>query len=93
MQRTIPIVAIRESIFPHTVYNPLFGRNKSMNPLMPAFQGDKIVAIFNQKDPNTDNPEPSDLHEIGTIATGKSNDVNRYEVHAMIQEGSQSPLR
>ena len=86
MQRTIPIVAIRGSvIFPHTDSILSFGRSKSIDAVNAAFQDDRIVAIFNQKDPNTTEPKISDLYEIGTIATVSQMMSTDNEIHAMIK--------
>ena len=84
MQRTVPIVAIRGSVvFPHTDTIISFGRNKSIDAVNAAFQDDKIIAIFNQKDVNTDDPAVSDLYEIGTIATVSQMMSTDNEIHAI----------
>jgi ATP-dependent Lon protease len=86
VQRTIPIVAIRGTVvFPHTDSILSFGRNKSIEAVNAAFQDDKIVAIFNQKDPNTTEPSAEDLYEIGTIATVSQMMSTDEEIHAMIK--------
>jgi len=85
-QRTVPIVAIRDSvIFPHTDSILSFGRNKSIDAVNAAFQDDKIIAIFNQKDPHNTNPSPADLYEVGTIATVSQMMSTEDEIHAMIK--------
>ena len=86
VQRTVPIVAIRGNvIFPHTDSILSFGRNKSIDAVNAAFQDDKIIAIFNQKDPNLVDPKISDLYEIGTIATVTQMMSTDEEIHAMIK--------
>src|SRR5260221_3879990 len=86
MQRTIPIVAIRGSvIFPHTDSILSFGRSKSIDAVNAAFQDDRMVAIFNQKDPNTTDPRVTDLYEVGTIATVSQMMSTDNEIHAMIK--------
>src|SRR5258708_35796692 len=86
MQRTIPIVAIRGSvIFPHTDSILSFGRSKSIDAVNAAFQDDRIVAIFNQKDPNATDPKVSDLYEMGTIATVSQMMSTDNEIHAIIK--------
>jgi len=68
--RRVPIVAIRGSVvFPHTDALLSFGRPKSMSAVNSAFQEDRVVAIFTQKDPRTGEPKEEDLYQIGTIAT------------------------
>ncbi len=85
-QRTIPIVAIRGSVvFPHTDSILSFGRSKSVDAVNAAFQDDKIIAIFNQKDPNVKDPGLSDLYEVGTIATVTQMMSTDDEIHAMIK--------
>lgn len=54
------------------IQTPLFpsgGRAKSVAAVNSAFQDDRVIAIFSQKDPRTADPEMEDLHTIGTIAT------------------------
>ncbi|HWA52109.1 MAG TPA: endopeptidase La [Patescibacteria group bacterium] len=85
-QRTVPVVAIRDSVvFPHTDSILSFGRAKSIDAVNAAFQDDKIIAIFNQKDPNVTDPTPEDLYEIGTIATVTQMMSTDDEIHAMIK--------
>src|SRR5260221_91411 len=91
MQRTIPIVAIRGSvIFPHTDSILSFGRSKSIDTVNAAFQDDRIVAIFNQKDPNTTEPKISDLYAIETISVEerlkKVIELIGHEVNVLVRE-------
>lgn len=68
--RRIPVVAIRGSVvFPHTDAVLTFGRKKSVNAIETAFRGDRVVAIFTQKNPRIADPDIKDLHKVGTIAT------------------------
>ena len=70
MTRRVPIVPVRGSVvFPHTDTLLSFGRTKSVLAINSAFQEDKVVAIFTQKDPRTADPGLEDLNSIGTIAT------------------------
>src|SRR5258708_7046110 len=86
IQRTVPIVAIRGAVtFPHTDSILSFGRPKSIDAVNAAFQDDKIIAIFNQKDINTNDPKVEDLYEVGTIATVSQMMSTGDEIHAMIK--------
>lgn len=86
IQRTVPVVAIRGSVvFPHTDTILSFGRSKSIDAINAAFQDDKVIAIFNQKDPNANDPEVQDLYEVGTIATVTQMMSTDDEIHAMIK--------
>ena len=68
--RTVPIIAIRGSVvFPHTDTLLSFVRNSSVNAADSAFEKDRLVAIFTQKDARINNPNKEDLYEIGTLAT------------------------
>ena len=76
--RSVPIVAVRGSVvFPHTDSLLSFGRQKSVAAINAAFGGDRVVAIFTQKDQRTQDPSFEDLYEIGTIATVFVNSVTR----------------
>src|SRR5438093_719722 len=81
-----PIVAMRGSVvFPHTDTLLSFGRPKSIAAINTAFQEDKVVAIFCQKDPRLSDPGQEDLYEIGTIATITQMMSTEGEVHALVR--------
>ncbi len=85
LYRKVPILAIRGSVvFPHTDAILTFGRQKSVNAVNAAFQEDKVVAIFTQKDPKTTEPTKEDLYQIGTIATITQMMSAEGEVHAVV---------
>ncbi len=84
--RRVPIVPIRGSVvFPHSDTLLSFGREKSVAAVNSAFQEDKVVAIFTQKDPRTGDPTKEDLYEIGTIAVITQMMSTEGEVHALIR--------
>ncbi len=84
--RRVPVVPVRGSVvFPHTDTLLSFGRVKSISAVNSAFQEDKVIAIFSQKDPRTANPGIEDLHEIGTIATITQMMSTDGEIHALIR--------
>ena len=84
--RRIPIVAIRGSVvFPHTDNLLTFGRPKSVSAVNTAFQEDKVIAIFTQKDPRTGDPLEEDLYKVGTIATITQMMTTEGEVNALIR--------
>jgi len=86
LSRQVPIVAIRGSVvFPHTDTILTFGRPKSVNAVNSAFQEDRVVAIFTQKDARTSDPDQEDLHSIGTIATITQMMTSDGEVNAIIR--------
>src|SRR3990167_8742650 len=84
--RRVPVVAIRGSVvFPHTDAILSFGRPKSVSAVNTAFQEDRVVAIFTQKDPRTADPMEDDLYPIGTIATITQMMTTEGEIHALIR--------
>lgn len=86
MSRTVPVVAIRGSVvFPHTDSILSFGRARSVSAVNAAFQDDRVVAIFSQKDSSDTEPEAEDLSKIGTIAVITQMMTSDGEIHAMIK--------
>ncbi len=84
--RTVPIVAIRgTAIFPHTDSILSFGRPKSVASVNAAFQSDRVVAVFAQKNDRIANPVSTDLYEIGTLATITQMMTAEGEIHAMVR--------
>lgn len=84
--RRVPIVAIRGSVvFPHTDAVLTFGRKKSVSAVNTAFQEDRVVAIFTQRDARTPDPDKEDLYKIGTIATITQMMSTEGEIHAVVR--------
>ena len=84
--RRVPIVAIRGSVvFPHSDALLQFGRPKSISAINSAFQEDRVIAIFTQKDPRTSEPGQEDLYKIGTIATITQMMTSDGDVHALVR--------
>jgi ATP-dependent Lon protease len=92
--RRVPIVPVRGSVvFPHSDTLLSFGREKSVSAINSAFQEDKVVAIFTQKDPRTADPAREDLYEVGTIATITQMMSTEGEVHALIRGQARISLK
>lgn len=84
--RKVPVVAIRGSVvFPYTDTILSFGRRKSVRAVNAAFQEDKVIAIFTQRDARTSHPSQRDLYEIGTIATITQMMQSDGEIHAIVK--------
>lgn len=84
--RQIPIVAIRGSvIFPHTDSVLSFGRKKSVSAVNSAFQDDRVVGIFSQKDSRLPDPSGEDLSKVGTIVTITQMMSTDGEIHAVVR--------
>lgn len=92
--RRVPIVPVRGSVvFPHTDTLLSFGRTKSITAINTAFQEDRVIAIFSQKDPRTADPGKEDLQEIGTIATITQMMSTDGEIHALIRGQARISLK
>ncbi|MFY8349037.1 endopeptidase La [Pseudoalteromonas sp. SSM20] len=66
----IPVLALRDVVvYPHMVIPLFVGREKSIKCLEAAMDNDKQVLLVAQKDSNIDEPESSDIYEVGTVAT------------------------
>jgi len=86
---THPVIAIRNSVlFPHMVMPIGAGRERSLASIEAALAGDRLVAIFPQKDPNHEDPGPDDLHPVGTLARIEkaSRGQNGYQLVLLGQE-------
>jgi ATP-dependent Lon protease len=84
--RRVPVVAIRDSVvFPHTDTLLTFGRKKSVLAINSAFQEDRVIAIFTQKDPKTPDPTEEDLYKVGTIATITQMMSTDGEIHTLVR--------
>ena len=92
--KNVPLVAIRGSvIFPHTDTLLSFGRKKSVVAVNNAFQGDRVIAIFTQKDSRTGDPSEEDLYKIGTIATITQMMSTEGEIHALVRGQARVELK
>lgn len=85
-ERTVPIVALRGSVvFPRVEALLTFGRPKSKTAVNASFNGDKLLAVFTQKDARVTDPSEEDLYEIGTLGTIQQLMPTENEVHVLIQ--------
>jgi ATP-dependent Lon protease len=65
---TIPILSLRNTVlFPGVVLPISIGRPKSIQLIKDAYRTDKVVGTVAQKDPDTENPQYHDLHNVGTV--------------------------
>jgi ATP-dependent Lon protease len=66
---TLPILPLRNTVlFPGVVIPITVGRDKSIKLINDAYSTDRIIGVVAQKNDKVEDPSPSDLHEIGTIA-------------------------
>lgn len=65
----LPLLPLRGVVvFPYMVIPLNVGREKSIKALEEAMLDDRIILLAAQKQEKTDNPDPEDIYEIGTLA-------------------------
>ena len=65
----VPILPLRNTVlFPGVVIPITAGRDKSIQVIKDANKADKIIGVVAQKDQNIENPAPSDIYTLGTVA-------------------------
>ncbi|MBI1955281.1 MAG: endopeptidase La [Acidobacteria bacterium] len=66
--KEVPVLAVRDTVlFPHAVLPLTIGRESSVH-LINSLGEEKIIGIIAQKDGRTEQPQPQELYEIGTLA-------------------------
>jgi ATP-dependent Lon protease len=64
----IPVLSLRNTVlFPGVVLPISIGRPRSIQLIKDAYRNDKIVGTVAQKDPDLENPDFNDLHQVGTV--------------------------
>lgn len=65
----LPIIALRNTVlFPNVVLPITVAREKSVKAIAEAQRTGKWIGVLAQKDSNNEDPKPSDIYEIGTLA-------------------------
>jgi ATP-dependent Lon protease len=68
-ERAAPVLPLRDVVVYPFMVIPLFvGRNKSIEALDIAMRDNKQIMLVAQKDPEIDDPENSDLFDVGTLS-------------------------
>ncbi len=66
---TLPILPLRNTVlFPGVVIPITAGRDKSIKLIKDANNGNKVIGVVSQKDPETENPGVEDINTLGTVA-------------------------
>ncbi|MTB53828.1 endopeptidase La [Lewinella sp. W8] len=66
---SLPVLALKNSVLFPTIVIPInIGRDRSIKAINHAASGNKLVAVFAQKDQDVEEPGAKDLYEVGTIA-------------------------
>ncbi len=65
----LPVLALREFVvFPYMVLPLFVARERSIAAIEEAMNGDRLVLLVAQRNPETVDPDPDDLHRVGTVA-------------------------
>ncbi len=68
--QTFPVLPLRDIVvFPHMIVPLFVGREKSVHALEDVMKDDKQILLVAQKNASQDDPEPKDIHSVGTIGT------------------------
>jgi ATP-dependent Lon protease len=66
----VPVLPLRDVVvYPHMVIPLFVGRDKSIIALDKAMVAGKRILLVAQKKADLDDPQPTDLYEVGTLAT------------------------
>src|SRR5687767_12774071 len=65
----LSILPLRNTVlFPGVVIPITVGRDKSINLIKEAYRNDKTIGVVTQKNDTIEDPQPEDLHDVGTVA-------------------------
>jgi ATP-dependent Lon protease len=66
----VPILPLRDTVlFPQSALPLGAGRESSVRLLEEVVRGGRLIGVFTQRDPATEDPQEFDLHWVGTLAT------------------------
>ncbi len=64
----LPIVPLREMVvFPYMILPIFVARERSIAAVEEAMDGDRMLLLAAQRDPDVDAPEPDDIYRVGTV--------------------------
>jgi len=67
-QAYLPVLPVRDTVlFPHAVLPLTVGRESSVQ-LINSLGEDKTIVVAAQREARIDNPQPTDLYSLGTLA-------------------------
>src|SRR5689334_23616218 len=68
-QKPLPVLPVRDTVlFPHAVLPLTVGRESSIQ-LINSLGDEKTILVVAQREARVDSPQPTDLYNIGTLAT------------------------
>jgi ATP-dependent Lon protease len=67
----VAILPLRDTVlFPQSVLPLGAGRESSVRLLEDVMRGSRMIGVFTQRDPATEDPQEADLHRVGTLGRG-----------------------
>ncbi|HYD34468.1 MAG TPA: endopeptidase La [Vitreimonas sp.] len=85
-QLVLPVVPIREGVlFPSTESVLTFGRDISVNAIQESLKTQNMVVLVTQRKASVNNPEPSDLYTIATLAVVERTLNTDDQVNALVR--------
>ncbi len=70
MPEIFPVLPLRDIVvFPHMIVPLFVGREKSILALEEVMREDKRILLVSQRDAAEDDPDPSSIYEVGTVAS------------------------
>ena len=85
-ESVLPVVPIRDGIvFPGTEMILTFGRQRSVSAIEAAQSSGKRVILVMQRNPNINDPTPSDLYQVATIGEIVQMMKNEGEINALVR--------
>jgi len=69
MPEELPVLPLRELVvFPYMVLPLFVARERSIAAIEDALAGDRLLLLTAQREGDVEEPEPDDLHRVGTVA-------------------------
>ncbi|MFQ5458181.1 MAG: LON peptidase substrate-binding domain-containing protein, partial [Myxococcota bacterium] len=66
----LPLLPVRDIVvFPYMILPLFVGRERSVAAIERAVGENRLIMLAAQRDVQTEEPAPADLHELGTVAT------------------------
>ncbi len=85
-ESVLPVVPIRDGIvFPGTEMILTFGRQRSVSAIEAAQSSGKRVVLVMQRNPNVNDPTPSDLYQTATVGEIIQMMKNEGEINALVR--------
>jgi ATP-dependent Lon protease len=85
-EHVLPVVPIRDGIvFPGTEMILTFGRQRSVSAIEAAQSSGKRIILVMQRNPNINDPTPSDLYQVGSVGEIVQMMKNEGEINALVR--------